>query len=1372
MKICEVDLQNHPLYELGQEVHRGALSLEQALQRAGSPGVLELLDEDTIDEMDDYLRGLLDEQQQHELCRILAELNYRASQAMPASHSLQAFCADVLDGALSNSLHKSMEQYVSVLDRRITICREAKHIWEELGNESMVASMEDSLGGALLARFEALGRATDLDSATESYRRALDAVDVGSLEWATYQSNLGMTFEARFEASGETEDLDTAVRFHKEALRVIEEGSCLWASVQGNLGVALDSRFEARGEISDLDSAIKAYKTALKATREGSSDWAGWKSNLAGARSDRFEMLGEMADLDASVKAHGEALAVTPEGSLRRAMYENNLGLALLDRFELQGRVDDLNAAVSAHRGTLSIVQEKSPAWAKYQNNLGAALRTRFAALGHPKDLSAAIRAYRQSLEATREGSSNWATATTSLANALLSRYEALGTEKDLDAAVEAYRKALGAMRLASPDWATCQGNLGVALRARFEAQGEVADLDTAIQAQHRALGAVQPGTLKEATCRNNLGTALHARFEALGQVEDLEAAIRTYRRALMITRKDSLDWGTVQANLGAALSGRFEVLGETGDLEAGIDAYEQALRGVMEGGPGWVVRLGNLSAAFQTRFEALGQMKDLDAAVALLEQALQLTRERSPNWRAYHTNLGAALSRRFEALGQARDLEKAVRYYRRALDTAGEGSPDWATCQANLGTVLSIRFDAAGEVEDMEEAIEAYEKALEVLPESSVARVNCLVNLGNAQIRRSEALERREDLGTAIATLQRALRATAHGSLDWAVCQANLGIAYRTRFTALDETVDLCSAITAYQEALTFFRPEVFPDYTLVASLPLGHLLLTRGKRGDFARAVQTYQAAGSAAAHLYFESLLQRRRRHQLDRVQDMPANHAYALAKKGDLKQAVEVLEAGRARALTETLQGTEALSAIPDSAQREVLQKAHQRVKEAENAFLHFDETSRNRVEQKLAKARRVYYDLLRDLFPDFFGKYTFTEVREAAADSPLVYLLATPAGGLALIVHVGSAASGAPGSREVSAVWLPGITSKRLRERMLGPEEDPALGGYLGAYDEWRTNRCDKASGYEWQATLYDMVRWLGRSIISPVVESLEEQLCNRATLVPLGLLGLLPLHAASDTGVAFSYSPNAHTLTVARDRAHKLEPLSLVAVNSPDDKSEFSSAEIQAAFQHFSQDRRLHLAGGRATSEAVCEALETYAVWHFSTHGWAGWQEPLSGGLLLANDEHLSLRDIFSLEVEARLAVLSACETGVVGTDLPNEVIGLPTGLLQAGVAGVIGSLWAVDDFSTAVLMSQFYENWLGKGEDPDRALHTAQQWLRKVRNEELVTYFKQGLPEFGRHKLPKKLADIGYRQSALRKADARPFSHPFYWAGFYYAGV
>ena len=50
---------------------------------------------------------------------------------------------------------------------------------------------------------------------------------------------------------------------------------------------------------------------------------------------------------------------------------------------------------------------------------------------------------------------------------------------------------------------------------------------------------------------------------------------------------------------------------------------------------------------------------------------------------------------------------------------------------------------------------------------------------------------------------------------------------------------------------------------------------------------------------------------------------------------------------------------------------------------------------------------------------------------------------------------------------------------------------------------------------------------------------------------------------------------------------------------------------------------------------------------------------------------------------------------------------------MRVGFAGVVGSLWPVDDQSTSELMIHFYMKWRKEKHSPSEALREAQQWLR-----------------------------------------------------------
>ena len=131
-----------------------------------------------------------------------------------------------------------------------------------------------------------------------------------------------------------------------------------------------------------------------------------------------------------------------------------------------------------------------------------------------------------------------------------------------------------------------------------------------------------------------------------------------------------------------------------------------------------------------------------------------------------------------------------------------------------------------------------------------------------------------------------------------------------------------------------------------------------------------------------------------------------------------------------------------------------------------------------------------------------------------------------------------------------------------------------------------------------------------------------------------------------------------------------------------------------------------------ATKPKVKALSENAGLIHFATHGELNEQDPLASALLLAPEGNeggrLEVRELFGLDLHARLVVLSACETGLGKLSQGDELVGLQRAFLYAGTPAVVTTLWKVDDRASFVLMREFYDQ-LMKGRGPAEALRGAQ---------------------------------------------------------------
>jgi len=223
------------------------------------------------------------------------------------------------------------------------------------------------------------------------------------------------------------------------------------------------------------------------------------------------------------------------------------------------------------------------------------------------------------------------------------------------------------------------------------------------------------------------------------------------------------------------------------------------------------------------------------------------------------------------------------------------------------------------------------------------------------------------------------------------------------------------------------------------------------------------------------------------------------------------------------------------------------------------------------------------------------------------------------------------------------------------------------------------------------------------------------------------MLHYLPFSGLNASGEHFlaqdlsiSILPNASSIyyldkEVTQDLTH------ILAVGNPRLKDaglslQFAEEEIKAICKDFPKKEVLT---GTLARESVFRQkdITDIGVIHIAAHGEFNVQDPLKSALLLAGDDqydgNLQTFEIYSLTMNPRLVVLSACESGIGEIEGGDEVQSLNRAFLYAGAGSVVASLWNVNDLATSVLMEQFYKNL--ETMDKAQALRMAQLKVQKM---------------------------------------------------------
>jgi CHAT domain-containing protein/tetratricopeptide (TPR) repeat protein len=1038
--------------------------------------------------------------------------------------------------------------------------------------------------------------------------------------------------------------------------------------------------------------------------------------------------------------------------------------------------------------------QPGEPGLSRYKYNLGYTLIDRYQTFQDPNDLDQAVGLYEDIVSSDPRTAivGEQETYISALAAALRERYLQYGSDDDIARATELLEELV--KRTHSDPGALLE--LGLAQTARYDRTGRPDAWNKAHVCFAAAAQFSAPGTDDHLEALNDLGAVLTSRYQHGAAPADLDRAIEAHEEAIAQGEKGSPHLIRNMANLSRALVERYR---RDGFVDDSIRAIELAELAIAE----WPERQGPpehgaiLAGALFHRYLRSGDVADLNRVITILKDTINGLPSNSRELGRLESYIGFALDQRFHDLGALDDLNEAVEHHRAAVLASPRGSPDWAERVTGLASSLRARADHLGEPGELTQVIELLEDAASCLPEDGPALPRVLNSLGAAHFSRFEFNQDREGAlqaadcyeraarltngsepviltnlaaalaasaaadaeSRAVAAATRAIELSAPDSPELPLRLLNLGQALANRFVTTGQPDDRTAATSAFRRACSsglrtntqsaFDAGRRWGDWS--------------AHEQDWATAREAYSTATTAAEDLFARQAARQHREFSVGQTSQVFSKLSYAMARTGAIEEAATALEHGRARLLAEAFNRSppeldrlhelghlELLDRFEAAARRlDSLERREFRSLEAE-ASLRDPSGARTAALREARAQFRAVTEAIRAIpgLGAFLAAPSFADLASVAGTSPIVYVSASPPSGHAILVR----------NRTTTHIALDDLSLGTLRRRwQVYAEAYAARGTDLQA----------------WRRCVSETARWLWDAVMGPVLNALAGE--AHARLVPCGLLGALPLHAAwtpdettpsrrryAIDEILLTYAPSALALDELAHAATTGDGRDLLVVDDPRRPDlpllNYAADEVASVTARFAHHQVL---ARTARKQEVLASLHSADIVHVVCHGYADVLAPLNSALMLAA-ERLQLRDIMSMgPLRARLVVLSACETATTGVGLPDESIGFPTGLLRAGARGVIGSMWAVPDSSAMMVMARFYQYWQNDSMRPEQALRAAQLWLRDSTNGE-----KQAA-------LPESMLTTPATAAAARLwLTARETVHPIHWAGFTYHGL
>jgi CHAT domain-containing protein/Tfp pilus assembly protein PilF len=708
-------------------------------------------------------------------------------------------------------------------------------------------------------------------------------------------------------------------------------------------------------------------------------------------------------------------------------------------------------------------------------------------------------------------------------------------------------------------------------------------------------------------------------------------------------------------------------------------------------------------------------------------------------------------------------DLDQAEEHYRQSLEIKQKLAPGSITLASNLDNLGGIEEERG----NLDRAAEYYRQALEIEQKIAPGTFHITIpynGLGNIAHRQGDLVKAEEYYSASLAIVEK----LGPGSLDVAILVGNLGDLYRKKG-------DLGRAEQLHRQALVI-REKLAPgSRELAESLAAVGSILREEQQLDeatqlYARAVnvlenQTALLGGSEEVRSSF------RASHS-----DIYTDYVDLLLIQKQPEQAFGVLERSRARTLMEMLAAARVdirKGADPVLLEQERSLQESLTAKSERRLQLLGEKNTEKQVaalEKEIAGLDKQYQGIEEQLHlnsPAYIAltqpqPLSTTEIQHLLdADTVLLeYLVAENGSHVFVVTSAGVNVYDLPKQADIESaakvVYGAWSTRNTSPQDEAGPQKQSA--------------------GARAEAEYAESAEKLSQMVLAPVAQHIQGKRLLIVTNGALQYIPFAALPSPESSGgprvpLIVGHEivglPSASILAILRREAstRKAAPKAVMVLadpvfNSHDDRLRISSkntslvassspaihasaldrsgSEVNAVrggffprlpFTRWEAETIYLTASGNATKAldfdaskrmVMSQQMHDYRILHLATHGLVNADHPALSGLVFSlvdgkgrdQDGFLRLNDIYNLELNADLVVLSACQTAL-GKQVNGEgLIGMTRGFMYAGSARVISSLWKVNDKATSELMKKFYEGLLRNGQTPAEALRAAQMWM------------------------------------------------------------